>query len=62
MIVRVSTTLYKASHGKSPRGHGMWAFQIRDDVIWYAALYSKAKAWAVTEARAAGTNYVEVLP
>jgi len=47
--VRINTDHYVASHGKSPRGSGMWGFCPEEDfrkdsyiasVVWFTGTYS----------------------
>lgn len=66
--VYVSTFRYFASHAKSPRGRGMWAFSIGAErhplstVLWLNASYSEAKAAAIAAASLRDITTVEVLP
>jgi hypothetical protein len=53
MHVYFRTTEFIFSHGKSPRGHGAWAFEFDDgQQFWLTPmLYSDAKRAAAKEAR-----------
>lgn len=62
MAVRVSTRKYEASHGRLPRGWGRWAFQIGEQIEWFAGTYTEAKKLATKRARKAGVSVIEVLP
>jgi hypothetical protein len=63
--VDVRTDRYKRSHGKEPRGNGMWAFYFDDkdgDPMFTpkAMNYSDAIKWAKEEAKKAGKTTVYV--
>ena len=77
MGIRVETRKYEASHGRSPRGRGVWLFSfIRDGEPIVTprrkggepfhrspyGTYTEARKWAVKHARAAGAEAVRVLP
>ena len=60
----VKTEQYQFSHCKTPRGYGLWAFQIGNDPepFWYTGKYSVAKDSAVRYAVAKGAHHIKVLP
>jgi hypothetical protein len=63
--VSVRTDRYKRSHGKEPRGNGLWAFYFDDkegDPIFTpgAMNYSDAIKWAKEEAKKAGKSVIYV--
>ncbi|MEW6657201.1 MAG: hypothetical protein AB1424_00945 [Thermodesulfobacteriota bacterium] len=62
MAVRVSTGQYEASHGRLPRGWGRWAFQIGEQIEWFAGTYTEARKLAIKQAQQEGVSSIEVLP
>lgn len=60
MTIRFDTTEYQASHGKTPRGDGQWAFYLHrcDEMTTvftpFPMTYTAAKRFALSEARAVG--------
>ncbi len=68
MSITVSTTQFEFSHGKKPRGTGLWAFDIEGWPVPYFAptelTYAQAKQHAIAHARSLGFKYarIEVLP
>lgn len=64
MAVRFSTSEFEFSHGRKPRGEGMWAFTWGGEVHFCPGTktLTEAKAWALREARAAGATVVAVAP
>jgi len=60
--VHVYINKYRASHQKSPRGRGLWAFEIGDEDKWFRGTYSEAKTKAVKYAADRGIRVVYVLP
>jgi hypothetical protein len=66
MKVSVSTTKFQFAHGNKPRGYGQWCFHLLDDQgrtvadVWHTGLYSEAKKAAVTRAKFAGSQDVEL--
>ncbi len=53
---------YIFSHGKAPRGEGLWMFDLDGEVFEFFGMFSKARAGAITEARRRGAYLVKVLP
>lgn len=53
MIFEFNTRDFRFSHGKEPRGHGSWAFEIvgRETVLAPTSNYAAAKKWAIAEAK-----------
>jgi len=65
--VRIVTSSYEASHGKSPRGFGGWMFEMTDEnneILQHQvfALYSTAAKSACEHASNVGASIVVVLP
>lgn len=63
--IPVSTSSYKAAHGKAPRGYGLWAFiptglHLGDDVLWQHGSYGAAKKQAQIVADACGYRSLKV--
>lgn len=72
-MVVFDTMTYEFSHGKKPRGHGMWAFHFQHapkDEFWFCPVectYMEAKKWAREQAKTFGARrgelfVVKVLP
>jgi len=59
--MRVNTMSYKRSHGKSPRGYGMWAFEINREEYFITGTYSEAKTKAIKLAKSKKAFEVRVL-
>ena len=53
VTIDFDTMPFELSHGRRPRGHGRWAFEIpgRDGTFWHTGLYTAAKTAARSEAR-----------
>lgn len=62
MKPRVSISKYFNSHGKQPRGYGLWMFRIREQELAFTGWYSDAVAFARKAAKAANVYDIEVLP
>lgn len=67
--VQVITSEYVRSHGREPRGFGMWAFTFRRDRAWTTeptfypqSTYAQAKRQAIKDARAMGAEMVSAQP
>ena len=65
--MRVSTTQYRFSHGRDPRGTGLWAFEMgahgRPSETYFAqGTYAQARREATRQARAMDYDWVQVLP
>jgi hypothetical protein len=69
--MKVSTTQFVRSHGRQPRGRGLWMFQFRDSkgvalVTLFDAngTYAEAcrKARSMARGYACGVETIEVLP
>jgi hypothetical protein len=61
----VSTGEYEFSHGKRPRGYGLWAFCFDGGEPEFAPQpgnYSEACKWAISEARRRLVGSVKVAP
>ena len=60
--VRVSTSDFRFSHGKSPRGFGGWVFEFNHAFVERAPTgsFAEAKKWAINRAVQLGTTTVEV--
>lgn len=63
--IDVSTREYEFSHGKQPRGYGMWAFffegiDVPAEPFWHTGKYAEAKRFAVAYARTKGYSIVKV--
>lgn len=67
MAIRIDTSEYLRSHGKQPRGTGMWGFffdreQDVQNCFWHPGSFAEAKqravAWAVTK----GHTVIRVAP
>lgn len=59
----VVTSKYERTHGKMPRGYGMWIFEAEDGT-WYEELgtYTEAKKTAIKKAKADGKQYLKTMP
>lgn len=68
MAIEVSTRSFVNSHGRQPRGYGMWGFFIANhvkDEVWFvprSMSYADAKKLAKAEAKARGADYLAVAP
>ena len=71
MNVRTSTSQFVASHGKQPRGRGLWCLHLRVgpatvEEFWHNGTLAEARKAAVAHVRAtrpwAGSLVVEVQP
>jgi len=62
MAEKVSTTEYRFSHGKEPRGSGLWWFEIDGESVSYTGSYAVAKDSAIRYARTKSASVVKVLP
>ena len=64
MKVRVNNEIYKASHGKDPRGYGRWAFEIDGRETFITGTYKDArnKAIKMTKIVSPTTYEIKVLP
>jgi len=65
MTITVSTTSYKWSHGKEPRGFGYWAFYMGKETtdsepVWFTGKYAEAKKQAIAHAKGLGITRVIV--
>ena len=60
--VLVYINKYQASHGKNPRGRGLWAFEIGGKTNFFRGTYTEAKGKAVRFAANKGIRKVYVLP
>lgn len=60
--MRVETMYYEFSHGKKPRGFGMWAFKIDGDVHFFLGAYTEVKRQAIAAAKELGVTRIEVMP
>ena len=56
--MRFSTNQYEFSHGKRPRGFGMWAFEVKGHDIFFTppCTYTEAKRHAVRHFRSRGVD------
>lgn len=67
-IIIFDATPYRTSHGRMPKGNGMWAFQISGapDIFFVNGAFIDAKAQARAKASAyangASRIYVQVMP
>ena len=69
MKTRIETNGYQFAHGKSPRGHGSWAFAPRfntdalsPDILWvHQSSYADAKRAAQAHFAAKGISTAHVL-
>ena len=69
-MIKITTTAYEFSHGRSPKGFGIWAFaaDVRtsdaSDIIWTPAMmsYANAKKYAQKVAAERGLASLVVLP
>jgi len=72
MTIRFDTGEFRRSHGKEPRGFGMWAFHLQGRPQHWPEMtfpprsmsLTDAKAWMKREMRTNGlrSGYVSVLP
>ena len=60
--VGISTTEFRFSHGKEPRGYGLWWFEIDGESVSYTGKYAVAKDSAVRYAVTKNASVVKVLP
>ena len=49
--IEVNVNPYVRSHGKAPRGHGCWAFEILNSIYFCTDSYSQAIKSAMKTAR-----------
>lgn len=63
-MIRFDTSEYRFSHGREPRGFGVWIFQIGNSVdsTWLRGHYRQAKAAAKRLAHEIGATFVKVCP
>ena len=61
-MVTIRTSQYVFSHGREPRGWGMWVFEIDGERFCHAGKYSDAKKSAVAMARVRNATTVTVMP
>lgn len=61
-IITVRTHQYQASHGRKPRGTGLWAFLLHGVEFCFTGTYSQAKAQAVAAAKRLQVHTIDVLP
>lgn len=63
-MVSFSTSQYQFSHGKMPRGTGMWAFEFAGVTVFAPGTmsFAEAKKWATAEAKTRGVSTVKVMP
>ena len=71
MAIEVDTTQYEFSHGKKPRGEGLWIFSLVGRTVdgrrfeqyeRFFGKYGDTKRQAITAARAAKAEVVLVMP
>ena len=66
MALRVETRPYVISHGKEPRGWGLWMFRLRRGIraeeYGFTGNYAVARREALKFARRFSYDTVEVLP
>ena len=64
MTVRFNTHLYVSTHGRTPRGYGMWGFYFgREKAPWFThGSFAHAKEAARAEAKRRGCAVVVVAP
>lgn len=65
--MRVETSTYEFSHGRKPKGYGLWLFGLTFSgpsvqTFSHTGNYGDAKKAAVKAASEQGANAVEVLP
>jgi len=60
--MRIEKNQYIFSHGKAPRGYGMWAFEVADREYFYTGNFAEAKKEAFKEARNQGVSEIVILP
>lgn len=48
--VSVNTSKYVNSHGKDPRGYGVWGFEILNETYFYTGAYGQVVSRAKREA------------
>lgn len=58
--VYIDYTQYMFSHGRSPRGTGMWAFVWDNEIRMFDGTFQAACRTAAAEARQAGVRRIEV--
>jgi hypothetical protein len=46
MAIRIDTAQYEASHGRKPRGYGLWIFEIGGRTFQHTGRYSEAQEMA----------------
>ena len=62
--MNVNTRKYEITHGKQPRGWGMWGFFIGNDTepFWHTGKYADAKRAAITLAVLKKATEITVAP
>lgn len=59
--IRVNITPFRTSHGRLPRGRGLWAFSIGGEEHFLPGMYTQAKKTAIRIAASSGVRIVKVL-
>lgn len=61
---RIETTRYQASHGKTPKGRGLWLFETasREAVAQHNGTYAEAKRAAIAFGKQRGHIVLHVCP
>ena len=59
--VEFNTNRYTFSHGKAPRGYGVWWFEARGQEVSFSGKYAEAKKQAAKWAKENGFSEVKVL-
>ncbi len=58
----VNTSEYEFSHGRKPRGFGLWVFQVGEEMVWLRGAYTATKKQAIRNAKDKGVDSITVLP
>lgn len=63
-MIRVDTSEYRFSHGRAPRGFGVWIFQIgnQQESTWLRGTYTETRKAAKRLAHAMGVHSIKVCP
>jgi hypothetical protein len=63
-MTKIDTTEYTTAHGTTPKGYGLWVFNLGRDGSWtttqYTGSYADAKRRALREARSLKCDAVTV--
>ena len=62
MKIETNTTKFEFSHGKKPKGFGVWCIKIGSKEFWFNGEFSNVKAQAKAKAKELKINFITVMP